>query len=325
MEIAIRPRLSRLDVERHLRTGLGETIAVVDHEEFTDGFFNAAHGVVLDDGRRLVLKVAPDPGHKLLRYEVDLMATEIEFFQRAAGVGVPLPRLWHADPDGGVMIMDRLDGVSLPSVRDDMTESERLDLRRRIGELSARIGSVRGDHFGYPRRDGRTRSDSWGESFLAIIADVLTDSGELGVAMPRPVAEIGELVAGHRTLLDAVERPALVHFDLWDGNIFVRQGDGAWEIDGFIDGERAFYGDAIAELASLTMFVPAEDAEAVTVGFLGRGITADEDRRLCLYRVYLWMILAVECGVRGYSEEKTAEHQKWATENLAKELMVLEG
>jgi fructosamine-3-kinase len=322
MEIAIRPRLDRADVEALVRERLGGDLEFTGHEEFKDGFFNAAHALELADGRHVVVKVAPDKDLKLLRYEVDLMATEIECFERGLAAGVPMPRLWHADPEGGVMIIDRLEGVPLPQVSKEIPEAERFALRREIGAAAARYATVTGERFGYPRTSGRTMADTWSASFKAMMDDILDDIAEQGLELPRPIEAIKALVESERELLDEVTRPALVHFDLWDGNIFVRRTEDGWALEAFIDGERALFGDPIAEIVSLT-FVPPEDMPAVVDGFLGRPMTASEERRLALYRIYLMLILVAECGVRGFDAEFTEQQRKWSTEFLVTNLEFL--
>ncbi|MQM24583.1 phosphotransferase family protein [Glycomyces albidus] len=318
MEIAIRPRLDRADAEALVRDALGADLEFTGHEEFKDGFFNAAHALELADGRHVVVKVAPDKSHKLLRYEVDLMATEIECFERGLAAGVPMPRLWHADPEGGVMIIDRLEGVPLPKVRDTIPAAELLVLRKEIGAAAAGFATVTGERFGYPRKSGRTMADTWSASFQAMVDDVLDDIEEQGVALPRPIAAVRALVRAEHALLDEVTRPALVHFDLWDGNIFVKRDGDGWAFEAFIDGERAFYGDPIAELVSLQM-VPEEEFPAAVDGFLGRPMTAAEERRLALYRSYIMLILIAECRVRGFDAEQEANQRKWATETLERD------
>ncbi|MEU5156843.1 phosphotransferase [Glycomyces sp. NPDC021274] len=323
MEIAIRPKLDRAAVEAIVRKHLPGPVEVVGHEEFKDGFFNAAHALALADGRHVVVKVAPDKEHKLLRYEVDLMATEIECFERGLAAGVPMPALHYGDPEGGVMIIDRLEGVTLPNARADMSDEDFLAVRREAGALSARFATVTGERFGYPRKSGRTVADTWSASFLAMVDDVLADIAENGSPLPRPAEEIRAVVAAETDLLDEVTRPALVHFDLWDGNIFVVRGESGWRVEAFIDGERAFYGDPIAELVSLTFGSDEEQAASVE-GFLGRRMTAGEERRLALYRVYLMLILVAECEVRGFDEEQTAHQRGWSTESLVANLALLE-
>jgi aminoglycoside phosphotransferase (APT) family kinase protein len=323
MEIAIRPRLERADVEAIARRHLPGPVEVIGHEEFKDGFFNAAHALEFADGRHVVVKVAPDKDLKLLRYEVDLMATEIECFERGLAAGVPMPALHYGDPEGGVMIIDRLKGTVLPKARDEISKEDILVVRREIGALSARFATVTGERFGYPRKDGRTVADTWSESFLAMIADVLADIEEHGSPLPRPAEDIAKLVAAERDLLDEVIRPALVHFDLWDGNVFVERVESGWRVEAFIDGERAFYGDPIAEIVSLA-FGPDEETAAAVDGFLGRELTAGEERRLALYRIYLMLILIAECDVRGFDEEQTAHQLEWSTKSLVKNLAFLE-
>ncbi|MEU6250919.1 phosphotransferase [Glycomyces sp. NPDC047010] len=317
-EVAIRPRLDRADVERIVRDALGADLEFTGHEEFKDGFFNAAHALDLADGRRLVVKVAPDKGLKLLSYEVDLMATEIECFERGLAAGAPMPRVWHADPDAGVLVIDRLEGVPLFKVRSEIPADRLLALRREIGAQAAKFATATGGHFGYPRKSGNTMADTWSDAFLAMIGDVLDDIEEQGTGLPRPVAAIRAFLEGERALLDEVTRPALVHFDLWDGNIFVRREGDDWAFEAFIDGERAFYGDPLAELVSLQM-VPEEEFPAAVEGFLGRPMTAGEERRLALYRTYIMLILVAECKIRGFDAEVEANQLKWASETLERD------
>lgn len=330
MESITKPRLDTADIVRLIRLGLGDGVEVVEHTEFTDGYFNAAHGVRLGDGRDVVLKVAPPAGLKLLRYEADLMRTEIEFFQRASAAGVPLPKLWYADPDGGVMIMDRLGGISFEVAKKDMPDADLLRVRREIGRWSRRITEIPGPLFGYVRseladsRSSGTTAKVWSGAFLAMIADILADAAEMDRKLPRPVSEIADVFERQRGSLDGVTEPRLIHYDLWDGNVFVREYADGWHVEGFIDGERAFYGDPIAELVSLISFIPADEAAAVVDGFLGRALTGDEELRLAMYRSYLWLILLCEAPTRQYPPEFEAELHAWVTDRLVADLAQLD-
>jgi aminoglycoside phosphotransferase (APT) family kinase protein len=279
-------------------TGAGTEVVAV--EELTDGAFSAVHAVRLADGRELVLKVAPDPALRLLRYEVDVAHIEIEFYRRAAAAGVPVPRLHAADPDAGYLLLERLRGRSLHTARTELTPAAAQRLRHELGGVAARLGTATGDRFGYPRRDGHARSASWRTSFLTFVDDILADAVEYDRELPAPAATIRRLVARHGDLLDEVTRPALVHFDLWDGNVFVLPtGDGV-AVEGIIDGERAFYGDPIAELVSMALFTGPDGRPGLLSGFLGRPLTDRERLRLRLYTVYLYLIMVTEDATRGF-------------------------
>jgi fructosamine-3-kinase len=294
-------QLTRQDIEALVRHGLGPQATLAAHTELTDGAFSAVHALTLTDGRDLVLKVAPEPGLKLLRYEVDLTHIEIEFYRRAAAVGVPLPRLHAADPDRGYLLADRLRGQALSTAQQAMTADQLADVRQQIGAYAALLGTATGPLFGYPRRDGHTRSTSWRTSFLTMVDDILADAVDHQRELPASATTIRQLIERHAHLLDEVTTPTLVHFDLWDGNIFVVRPGDTVQVEGVIDGERAFYGDPIAELVSLALFSDPADLPGLLPGFLGRAALTDRERiRLRLYQIYLYLIMVTEDAVREF-------------------------
>jgi aminoglycoside phosphotransferase (APT) family kinase protein len=285
------------DLVRH---GLGPRVGLDGYREITDGSYAAVYALDLSDGRELVLKVAPEPTLKLMRYEVDLMHIEIEFYRHAAAAGVPLPGLHAADPDVGYLLIDRLRGRSLYAVRESMTPAQLEQVRQELGGICARLRQVTGPRFGYPRRDGHTQSPSWRTSFLTFIDDVLADAAEYGSELPAPGPEIRRVVEAHADLLDDVTVPSLVHFDVWDGNVFVVPAPDGYTVEGLIDGERSFYGDPIAELVSLALFRDPADLPGLLPGFRGGPLGDRERTRLRLYTVYLYLIMATENATRGF-------------------------
>ncbi|AYY12470.1 aminoglycoside phosphotransferase family protein [Actinobacteria bacterium YIM 96077] len=317
-------RMTPDEIAALVQHGLGPDAEVLASSEFTDSYFSTVHAVTLTDGSELVLKIAPEPGPALLRYEVDLIHTEIEFYRRAGAAGVPLPELVVAEPDHGYLLTRRLRGQPLGSVAETMTRGQLEAVRREIGEICTRLRRVIGTQFGYPRRDGRTRSASWRASFLTMVDDILADAVDHGCELPEHPVRIRELVERHSVLLDEVATPVLVHFDLWDGNVFVvDDGDGSYRVEGIIDGERAFYGDAIAELTSLAFFADPATVPGVLDGFLGRQLSDSETVRLSLYRVYLYLIMVTEGVPRGFDPVEHGPVRRYVLAQLDDELAYL--
>ena len=95
--------------------------------------------------------------------------------------------------------------------------------------------------------------------------------------------------------------PALVHFDLWDGNLLV---DEQGTLTGIVDAERALWGDPHAEFASLALFGTIEADREFLAGYAEAGGAAQPgpsfSRRQALYRTYLYLLMAVEAAPRGY-------------------------
>lgn len=286
-------------VRRGMSSGMsGE---VKSWAELTGGSYNAAYAVTLADGRELVLKVAPDPRLRLLTHEVDLMRTEVDFYRRAGAVGVPVPEVVYADFTRTLLECDyaflsRVPGESLEAVKAHMSESELAALRAELAGITARLHAVTGPAYGYPLRGSRSWQPTWRAAFGAMVDDILADARRLGSELPAPPDRIGELMHRNDDALDTVDRPALVHYDLWDGNVFVADG----RITGLIDGERAFFGDPVAELVSLALFRDLAEVPEVLAGYPIE-LTAGVRRRLTLYTTYLYLIIGVEGATRSFA------------------------
>ncbi|MBB5867216.1 aminoglycoside phosphotransferase (APT) family kinase protein [Allocatelliglobosispora scoriae] len=317
MQNAIKPRLAPGEIASLVHKGLAKQRGtIIAMTEFTDGYFNAVHGVRLADGRELVLKVAPPAGPRLLRHESDLIRAEMHFYERAITVGVPLPALRYGDPDSGVLLMDMLRGQTLDSVRDKLPTEDLFAIRRQLGEIAARSTGLTGPLFGYPRRDGRTRSPSWRAAFLAMIDDILLDAIEFDAELPLPAEQIAALVAKHSLLLDEVTTPSLVHFDLWDGNIFVIDNGWGWRVEAIIDAGRALYADPLAELVPTIAFAAPDQADIVIDAMLGRELTPAEQTRLCLYTSYLLMVLVTEGASQRFDKAEFEPKRQWFYQQL---------
>jgi aminoglycoside phosphotransferase (APT) family kinase protein len=274
---------------------------VAQWDQLGEATFNTACRIKLADGRGLVLKVAPDPAIPVLAYEQGIMRTEALFYRSAEGV-VPVPSVVHAGFSRTVvgsdfLLMSELPGRNWYALGAELGVPERTRLRRELGQIIARLHTITGKEFGYPQ--GK-RSSTWSAAFLKMFDAVLADSERFSVPLPRPVEQLRELALRHADVLEAVETPVLVHFDLWAGNILLHEG----MISGLVDAERAFWGDPLAEMVSVALFADIEQDQAFVDGYRAAGgsITFDHRTRtrLALYRCYLYLIKLVEGVPRAY-------------------------
>ncbi|MFG2835397.1 phosphotransferase family protein [Streptomyces zaomyceticus] len=350
-----------------LRQVLGR-VAVVRGTVLGGGLYNSARLLELDDGRRLVLKTAPPADAPALTHERGLLGTEALFHRLAAGAGARVPAVLHHEPAGpGVpsewLLLSYLDGTTWADARERLTPADHAVLRGRLGATLARVASVTGPAYGYPLRGPGLSAADWPSAFTAMLRAVLADATRFGVALPAPVESLAELPVrfGHR--LAEVRRPALVHFDAWEGNIVlgrtptgvgedsdqapngVREDSGpaphgAREDSGrapdtgtrrpigLIDGERAFFGDPLAELVGLDPLGAAEDDAGLLAGYrsVDPGLAVDDGVRvrLALYRVYLALVMRVESVPRAYGGEFAAWLDTWSAGRLTEQLAVLD-
>lgn len=333
MDSLTKRRVTENELGRLVRRGFGAQMQVARWHELTDGTYNAAYAVTLSDDREFVLKVAPPPGLKLLTHEVDLMRTEVDFYRRAAVAGVAVPDVAFADFDRDLIgadyvFLSRVAGVDLRAAKDGMSPAEVVGVRTEVAGLTARLHTITGPGYGYPLRGSRSWQPTWRAAFGAMVHDLVADAQRLGKALPAPPERIGALLRRHADVLDEVDRPALVHFDLWDGNVFIAQDPKAWRVEGIIDGERAFFGDPLAEFVSLALFRDLADAPEILAGYAAAGgtpyeLTASVRRRLNLYTTYLYMIMAIEGATRGWHDAQRAEFEHWLSGLLDAQLAML--
>lgn len=311
---AVSPDLARAIVDRHL----GRPLA--GFAPLTGGFFNAAYKIDLADGPPCVLKVAPPPEVPIMAYERGIMRAEAAAMGLArARTAMPVPRVLAYDDAHDLLpsdfyLMEFVPGRPLDQLRDALPAEGQARIDRRVGALLAELNAVTGDAFGYlaaPAAPGL----GWRAVFTAMLEGVLTDGEAIGAALPAPYPELRALIAANAPALDAVREPRLVHWDLWDGNIFVDPVSGA--LTGVIDFERALWGDPLMEFQFRTLAPRA----AFSASYGPHGLDTPMGRtRRHLYNLYLYAIMIIECEYRQYA---TRDQATWAAAQLAPSLAAL--
>jgi aminoglycoside phosphotransferase (APT) family kinase protein len=280
----------------------------------TGGTYNSVEDLRLTDGARYILKVAPDA--EGLRHERRLLVSEAEFYEGAAHVDVPAPRVVAAG--GPWLLMTVCPGEPWG---DSLHADEQVDLRTELGRLVARLHRVTGPGFGYPSGALGPLAPDWRAAFTGMLDAVLDDARRYRPRLPRPVDEIARTLRTAYDALDEVTVPSLVHFDLWPGNILVDRSTPWASIGGLIDGERMFWGDPLADFVSLALLGDIRKDEAFLAGYREAGGRAEFDApallRLALYRAYLYLIMLTEVVPRGGDTGPDS----WVQEAVAPELV----
>lgn len=255
------------------------------------GTYNSVFRVTSPEGD-FVLKISP-AGRPGLAYEHRLTRTEAMFCTLGSAVA-PVPEVVHTDfsrtlADGDALLTTCLPGRPLYG-RSDV---DRPLVRRQLATAVAAVHEITGPGFGYPQLGLHA---TWREAFFAMFDAVLADAERYGVTLP-----IGDLVTRHATAFDEVRRPALVHFDLWDGNVLAGDALTGTGLTGLVDGERAFWGDPVAEFVSLALFGEIE-ADRDFLAAYGFEFTDSARVRLAAYQAYLYSIMLTERVPRGLTD-----------------------
>ncbi|MCF4123175.1 aminoglycoside phosphotransferase family protein [Antribacter sp. KLBMP9083] len=306
------------------RVDLAEPVDVLDLPDGPAGVGSAT---------TLVLKAGPPSGTPLLTYEAGMIPAEAEYL-RLVAVGapaVPVPRVVRQGRGGGVegdwVLTTFLPGTPLP----DLPAGVGGRVRHDVGAALHAVHEITGDRFGYdgPRPHGTT----WRAAFTAILASLMDDAGRWALPPAHlPARRVEAALDRHGAVLDEATRPALLHFDLWDGNVLAspaRSGDAAGEhrMTGLVDGERYLFGDPLVDLVSPALFRRIEDEpeHPVLAGYAeasGAPLVLDDGARtrLALYRVWLHVLMTVEMPSRGMTGPDADRRRELVTRLLDEDL-----
>jgi aminoglycoside phosphotransferase (APT) family kinase protein len=279
------PAVSEEDISRIVAEGLGA--GVLGAEPLSGGTFAVVWRADLDDGRRVVVKVGPPASARLLRYEKGVIPAEAEYYRliRSQAPAVPVPDVLAVSAQPAWLIASMLPGTPL-------ADRDSLRARQQLGAALRAVHAITGPHFGYT--GDRPSAADWPTAFAAMIDDIRADAADWNVPLP----PLDGVVARYRDVLAAADRPALLHFDLWDGNVLAGP-DGS--LTGLVDGERYLYGDPLLDFVSPALLRRIEDLpdHPFLAGYRADPFDESARIRLALYRIHLYAIMIAEGPSRG--------------------------
>lgn len=270
--------------------------------ELKEGWFNAAYEVRLSDGREVILKIAPVKDAEVMTYETNIMTTEVATMRLVReNPAIPVPEIYYHDTSGDLcdsdyFFMEKLTGDNYDHIKQSLAPDIQAHLDCQIGAIIREVNGFTGTYFGY---DGNSdlRADTWKEAFIKIVDSVLEDGRSKNADFGFTIDEILSAVLKHASSLDAVTTPQLVHWDAWNPNFFVKDG----EITGIIDFERALWADPLMEAQFRAL-----DFEGVSDSMRGYGkttFTPQESERCRLYTLHLALVMKTECYYRNYDSD----------------------
>lgn len=285
--------------------------------ELTEGMCNTAYLITFADGSRSVLKIATKDNQGRMTNEVNLMEAEVAAMKlvHAAGV-VKVAEVQYYDIsnqicDGHYFFMEALEGESLSSVGKKLSEEERRTIYYEIGQAEKKISSIQGNAFGLLGDTAHTYETLY-EFVTYLISNVLSDAERKGISFGVLPEEILGLLKRYRSVFEEVKIPVLVHWDMWEGNIFVKGG----HISGIIDWERAMWGEPFMD----DRFRRHTRNEDFLRGFGQEAFTEKEKNRILWYDILLYLTMMTEGAYREYEDDGLYQWTKPFFEASWKEL-----
>ncbi len=273
---------------------------VDDCTELTEGMCNTAYLVQFADGSRSVLKIAAEGNQGRMTNEVNLMEAEVDAMRlvhQRSRVKAAQVQFYDTSKNlctGDYFFMEELEGQSFSSAGKHYTEEEHQTIYYEIGQVQRELASVAGTAFGL-LGDKETHYQSLYSFVYQLIANVLSDARKKQVEIGVSEAEILSRLEQDKDIFEQVTKPVLVHWDMWEGNVFVKDG----HVTGIIDWERALWGEAFMD----DRFRRHTRNPWFLKGFGKETFTDSELRRMAWYDVYLYLTMMTEVFYREYGDD----------------------
>ena len=268
--------------------------------ELTEGMCNAAYKLTFEDGFQTILKIASPIKTGFMTNECNLMEAEVKAMKLVAqNTGIKVAAVYRYDTskelcDGDYFFMESLEGTSWISVMDRLGEEENSRLRMEVGKLQKQLSEVTGDKFGL-LGDSVHQFDNMYEFIYFLLNNVLNDAERRAVATGVPKDRILAKLSRDKVLFEKIKTPTLVHWDMWEGNIFVKEG----EISGIIDWERAMWGEPFMD----DRFRYHNRHSDFLKGFGINELSEEELKRIYWYDILLYLTMMTEVTYREYEDD----------------------
>lgn len=281
----------------------------------TDGCFNSAYMLSFDDCFTTVLKVAPSPTVKVMTYEQNIMQAEVNSMRMIGEkTSIPVPKIYFYDRncdlvDSEYFFMEEIKGVPFSQIGSKLTDEQICKIQFSLGKFVHEMSQVTNNKFGLFAQL-EMQFNSWKTFFLTAIETLINDATSLNTDFGISVEKILNAVDKHSSLLDEIEIPRFIHWDLWEGNVFIQDD----KITGIVDFERCMWGDPLME----NIFSHYTKTEtSYTKGYGIDKFTENQLRRRHLYNLYMMALMCVEPYFRGYTGSWL---HNYALENLSLEV-----
>lgn len=277
------------------------------------GMFNTTYRLDLSDGRKYVLRLGPVNRHLLLPFEHGMMAAEAYVYELCAKAGICVPKVEAVSSDRSIVDRDYMLTGFIPSVPLSEYSGDTKSVYRSLGEMTARLHSIRGNKFGRVSEILRGGGHaSWGEAILAEFYNWESAALPSGWSDERTARRVEKAFLTCVPVLDDIGIPALVHADLWAGNVLVNRNG---SLAAIIDADRCLFGDPAFDFAEGWL-----DKDGFSDGYgLREQMTPSSRLRRTLYRL-LYTLLDGYVYACEYQDHKSSEECRRTAMNLLLQL-----
>ncbi len=234
-------------IDAMCRRAFGDDARPARVVEIGMGTYNTTYRIEFEGREPVILRVAPDRDRQP-RGHRDAMRNEYAAAPYFAALGPLVPRILAVDfthqlVDRDHMFQAVLDGVPAAEHLASYPPARLGSYYRQLGSITRAIHDVPGERFGRVAGPGSATWSGALEGWLRCTAAEFDDAG----LDPHDVRRLVDAIDVHRSVLDEVTEPRLLHGDLWQLNILLAPEATEPTITGILDSDGAAWGDPLAD------------------------------------------------------------------------------
>lgn len=283
--------------------------SVISIKELTEGMCNVTYLIVFDDASESILKIAAKDTTGNTSNEINLMKAEVSAMRlvsKKCSFKVADVQFYDCSRvvcNGDYFFMEKLPGDNYAFIKDKLPEDVIAVLDREIGKISKELATITNKEFGF--LGDEKRYNSLFDFVKVMLTNLISDAQKRSIDIGCDAQRLIEQLDTEKNVFDSVEFASLVHWDMWEGNVFVENN----HVSGIIDWERAQWGEPFMD----DRFRKHNKNENFLKGFGIVDFSENELRRLRWYDIILYLTMMIEVFYREY--EDIGQYQ-WAKEML---------
>ena len=278
-------------------------------KELTEGMCNVTYNITFTDGYECILKIAAKDRTGNTSNEINLMEAEVtamKLVREHCSFKVADVLAYDCSKticDGDYFFMEKLTGTNYSFIRDKMPEETKRNIAKEIGGISRQLCSITNPQFGF--LGGTKRYDCLADFVRTMLTNLISDGQKKNVDLGCDADQLLEEFEAEKHIFDEVKSATLVHWDMWEGNVFVEED----HVSGIIDWERVMWGEPFMD----DRFRKHNRNNDFLEGFGKQEFTETESKRLRWYDIILYLTMMVEVFYREF-EDKGQYY--WSKEQL---------
>lgn len=273
--------------------------------------------LIQDYEEKIVLKISAKQQDKLLSFEKNTICWESQMLRLMETNNISAPRLIKYDDscevcDSPYILMSYIEGRTFEECKKKLSEREINDIEYQIGKICSDICKIKGNDFYLPSNPENKYNNNFEFTlnlFNMLLKDAKTKKINIGFLNYN---EIIELIIRYEEILNNINNLCLVHSDIWDGNIIIKNG----KISGIVDFADLYFCDELMTFYFHT--IKPETSKKFLEGFGKESLTFEENVRISVYRLLVLLKMHIE------SNYKHFENNDWIIDKIYNEVSKLQ-